>query len=81
MEHLIKSLPAIMRAAANSGEVTEAACIAAWNHAVGEGLRNNAIPIEFRDRRLIVAVADRIWQRQLQTMLGQLLYRLNAVLG
>lgn len=81
MEQLIKALPSILQAAAHSDEVTEAACIAAWNQAVGEGLRGNAVPMRFEDKKLIVAVADAIWQKQLQTMLGPLFYRLNSILG
>jgi hypothetical protein len=81
MEQLIKALPAVLRAADDSPEVATAACTAAWNHAVGDGLRENALPIGFEENTLIVVVADHIWQRQLQTMLGPIMYRLNSVLG
>src|SRR6266404_5402885 len=59
MESLIKTLPAILSAAAPSDEVAEAACFVAWKHAVG----------------------DNIWQRQLEQIRPQLLFRLNTVLG
>jgi hypothetical protein len=81
MEQLISTLPSILRATSNSPEVAQAACIAAWNHAVGESLRNNAVALELQGNILIVAVADGIWQKQLQSMVGQFRYRVNSILG
>jgi predicted nucleic acid-binding Zn ribbon protein len=81
MNRLIDSLPAILKASGAFDEVAEAACIAAWKHAVGAGLSSHAVPLELREQTLVVAVADNIWQRQLEQMRGQLLFRLNSVLG
>ena len=81
MNQLIKSLPQILRAAGDSAEVAEAAAIAAWKHAAGEGLKEHAVAVKLENRTLTVAVADLIWQKQLASMRGQLLYRLNSTLG
>ncbi|MEK6280559.1 MAG: DUF721 domain-containing protein [Acidobacteriota bacterium] len=81
MDTLIKTLPAILAAAGDSEEVVEAACVAAWKHAVGEALSSHAVPAQFRDTKLVIAVADNIWQKQLEQLRGQLLFRLNSVLG
>jgi predicted nucleic acid-binding Zn ribbon protein len=81
MEGLIKTLPAVLRASGNAPEVIEAATIAAWKHAAGENLKGHAVPISFQDRTLRVAVADAIWQRQLHAMRGQMLFRVNSLLG
>ncbi len=81
MESLIKTLPAILAAAGPSAEVAEAACFAAWKHAVGEALNIHAVPLKLENQTLIVAVADNIWQRQLEQIRPQLLFRLNRVLG
>jgi predicted nucleic acid-binding Zn ribbon protein len=81
MDNLIKALPAILAVAAGSEEVAEAACMAAWKHIVGPGLVSHAVPVQLQNQKLIVAVEDSIWQRQLEQMRGQLLYRLNALLG
>jgi hypothetical protein len=81
MERLIKTLPAILKASGAPDEVAEAACIAAWKHAVGEGLSSHAVPIQLQNSTLVVAVADNIWKKQLEQMRGQLLFRLNSVLG
>ena len=81
MEQLIKSLPAVLRAAEDSDEVYTAACVAAWNYTAGESLRNNAVAVRFSDGKLTIAVGDPIWQKQLQPMVDQLIYRLNSILG
>jgi hypothetical protein len=81
MNQLIKSLPGVLRAAGESTEVAEAAAIAAWKHAAGEGLKEHAIPLKLENRTLTIAVADAIWQKQLHSMRGQLLFRVNSILG
>ena len=81
MNQLIKSLPVVLRAAGDSTEVAEAAAIAAWKHAAGDGLKEHAIPLRLENRVLTVAVADAIWQKQLTSMRGQLLFRVNTILG
>ncbi len=81
MEKLIKNLPAILQASAASEDVAEVACIAAWKHAVGEGLNNHAVPVQLQNKTLVIVVADNIWKKQLEQMRGQLLSRLNSVLG
>ena len=81
MEALIKALPAVLRASGNAPEVAEAAAIAAWKHCAGHGLRERAVPLALRDRTLEVAVADLIWQKQLNAMRGQMLYKINTLLG
>ena len=81
MNQLIKSLPQVLRASGNAAEVAEAAAIAAWKHAAGDGLKEHAVASKLENRTLIVAVADPIWQKQLTSMRGQMLYRINSILG
>ena len=81
MDRLIKTLPAILKASGAPEEVAEAACFAAWKHAVGDGLSSHAVPVQLQNSTLVIAVADNIWKKQLEHMRGQLLFRLNSVLG
>ena len=81
MEGLIKSLPAVLRASGNAPEVIEAAVIAAWKHVAGEQLKEHAVPLGLQDRTLRIAVGDVIWQKQLHAMRGQMLFRVNSLLG
>lgn len=81
MNQLIKSLPQVLRAAGDSDEVAEAAAIAAWKHAAGDGMKEHAVALKLENRRLTIAVADPIWQKQLASMRGSLLFRVNSILG
>jgi len=81
MDELIKTLPGILRSVGNAKEVVEAAAIAAWKRAAGSGLRNHAAPLRLEGKTLVVAVADAVWQKQLGAMKGQLLFRINSILG
>lgn len=81
MDKLINTIPAILAASGSAEEVAEAACIVSWKHAVGDALSSQAVALKLLDSTLVVAVADRIWQKQLEQMQSHLLYRLNSVLG
>ena len=81
MDSLTKTLPALLKASGAPEEVAEAACVAMWREAVGEGLSSHARPVRLRDQKLVVAVEDALWKKQLEHMRGQLLFRLNSVLG
>ena len=59
----------------------EAAALVAWRRVAGEGLRAQAVPFRLYRKTLIVAVLDATWQKQLEAMSGQLLFRLNSLLG
>ncbi len=81
MEELIQSLPKLLRAAGEAEEVVEAAAFVAWRRAAGEGLRAAAVPFRLYRKTLVVSVPDRTWQTQLEKMSGQLLFRINSLLG
>ncbi len=81
MDDLIRSLPKLLRAAGESEEVSEAAAMVAWRRVAGEGLRQHAVPFRLYRKTLTVAVADKTWARQLEAMSGQMLFRLNSLLG
>jgi hypothetical protein len=81
MDDLICTLPKILRAAGEMEEVTEVAAMVAWRRVAGSALRGQAVPFRLYRKTLIVAVADTTWQKQLEAMSGQLLFRLNSLLG
>src|ERR687884_749612 len=81
MDDLIRTLPKLLRAAGETEEVLEAAAFVAWRRVAGEGLRAQAVPFRLYRKTLVVAVTDATWQKQLEPMSGQLLFRLNSLLG
>jgi Dna[CI] antecedent DciA-like protein len=75
MVDITKLLPRLLRAN------PELAAKLAWSQAAGEGLRRNAIPVNLIGKTLTVSVADALWQKQLQSMAAELLFRINSLLG
>jgi hypothetical protein len=81
MIDLNRLLPKLLSGSGANPEMTEIAAKIAWTRAAGAGLRPNAIPFRLYQKTLIVSVADAIWQRQMQTMSTELLFRINRLLG
>lgn len=81
MEALIRALPKLLSAAGDNEEVAEAAARIAWRRAAGGPLCQHAVPFRLYHTTLIVAVSDAIWQKQMSVLSGQLLSRLNGMLG
>lgn len=82
MNELIQALPGLLRAAGDSAEeVAEAAAFVAWRRAAGAGVCEHSAPFRLFRKTLVVAVANQTWQRQLEAMSGQLLFRINSILG
>ena len=81
MEALIRALPKLLSAAGDNEEVAEAAARIAWRRAAGDPLCQHAVPFRLYHTTLIVAVSDAIWQKQMSALSGQLLSRLNGMLG
>ena len=82
MDNLLKSLPAVVAASGDSPEVSQAAAFAAFTHCAGEGLKSHAVPRQLNDDgTLVIAVADVLWQKQLRSMVSQLIFRTNTLLG
>lgn len=77
----MKSLPSLLQATGDSEGIAEVATIAMWTRVAGEGLRAHAVPLRLNQKTLIVAVADEVWKKQLESMAGQLVFRLNSLLG
>lgn len=81
MDDLIQALPRLLRAAGEAEEVAEAAAFVAWRRVAGETLRGCAVPFRLYRKTLVVAVPDTTWRRQLEQVSGQLIFRLNSLLG
>ena len=77
MIDLTALLPKLLRA---NGANAELAVKLAWSKAAGAGLRRSTIPVRLVSKTLIVAVADPIWQKQLQHMSAELIFRINNLL-
>jgi len=74
-------LPKLVGAASTNPEMAEIAAKIAWVRVAGTGLRRLAVPFRLHQKTLIVSVADRIWQKQLQSMSPEMVFRINRLLG
>lgn len=81
MMDLARLLPKLLNATGANPEMAEIAAKLAWSRAAGDGLRRHAIPFRLYRKTLVVSVADVIWQRQLNSMSGELISRINRLLG
>src|SRR5918992_4243585 len=73
-------LPKILAGAGENADLNEIAAKIAWRRTAGEGLRDHAIPTRLQEKTLTVSVADAVWQKQLQTMSAELIFRINKLL-
>jgi len=75
MIDVTRLLPNIVRAN------PELAVKVAWARAAGVGLRRNTHPFSFEGKTLTISVMDALWQKQLQSMSAELIFRMNNLLG
>ena len=80
MIDLARLLPKMLNASGGNPQMAEVAAKLAWKQAAGAGLRPHAVPFRLYQKTLIVAVPDAIWQKQLQSMGGELVFRINRFL-
>jgi hypothetical protein len=73
-------LPKILARAGDNRELSESAAKIAWSRVAGEGLRQHTVAIRLHEKKLIVAVADAVWQKQMQSMSAELIFRINKLL-
>jgi hypothetical protein len=81
MQELLAALSVILKWFGDSDEVRRAVVFSAWRKAAGEALYDRASPISFDGRKLFIAVPDRTWKRNLESLSSEMIYRINALLG
>jgi hypothetical protein len=80
MDAFFRTLPGLIEAMDNSEEVRDAFIFAAWRRIAGEQITERTEPLAVTENKLVIAVEDRSWQRNLETLAAQLLFKLNATL-
>jgi hypothetical protein len=81
MNAFISTLPGVIDAIEASDEVRDAFVFAAWRSVAGEQVFERTTPLSVEGTRLVIAVSDKTWKRNLETLARQLLFSLNAALG
>jgi hypothetical protein len=81
MLDIFRTLPGILGDMEGVEVVREAVVFAAWRRIAGESLTSHAVPVGLENGTLQIAVSNLNWQRNLKEHCGQMLFKLNAVLG
>lgn len=81
MDELFQTLPQLLKEMSDNESVREAVVFAAWRRAAGAGLRDKAVPLRLYQKHLIVAVESEMWKKNLQSLSGQMIFKLNSLLG
>lgn len=81
MDAFFRTLPGVFDVIDASDEVRNAFVFAAWRRVAGGQIVERTAPFDVVEKRLVIAVADKTWQRNLETLASQLVFKLNATLG
>jgi hypothetical protein len=81
MHELFRALPPLLKEFDDNDDVRQAVVFAAWRKIAGETLRERAVPIRLYKKHLIIAVMSETWKKHLQQLSGQMIFKLNSVLG
>ncbi|MEO6335156.1 MAG: DciA family protein [Pyrinomonadaceae bacterium] len=81
MLDIFRTLPGIFDDVEGAEMVRDAVVFAAWRRIAGDGLAEQTAPLRLEKGRLFIAVSNRMWQRQLKDLCGQMVFRLNAAIG
>jgi predicted nucleic acid-binding Zn ribbon protein len=78
---LAKLLPRLLLQAGDSQESREQSVFAAWSVTVGFQVQRATAPIRLEAKTLVVAVVDSNWRTQLAGMRGQIIFKINSIVG
>ena len=81
MLDLFRTLPGLVTDIDGAEPVREALVFAAWRRIAGKALAEHTAPIKLENGTLRVAVSNLTWQRHLKDLCGQMLFKINAVVG
>lgn len=81
MEDLFRALPKLLKEFEETDEIREAVTLAAWRRVAGQSLCEHAVPFRLYNKHLIVAVANNTWKKHLEHLSGQMIFKLNSLLG
>ncbi|REJ77707.1 MAG: DUF721 domain-containing protein [Acidobacteria bacterium] len=80
MEGVFRTIPALLGEGEIPEEMLQAVLFGAWRKVAGESLSRRAVAIGLEDKVLKIAVGDLTWKRHLESLSGQMIFRLNSLL-
>lgn len=79
MYDILSALPALLDKHYETDEVRRPVIFAVWRRIAGQSLASHATPIDVDGSRLTVAVADRSWQRNLEQLAPEMIFKMNFI--
>lgn len=81
MNELFRALPALLKEFDDNPNVREAVIFAAWRKIAGESLRGQTAAVNLFKKHLVIAVTSETWKKHLEHLSGQMIFKINSVLG
>ena len=81
MDDLFRTLPALLKEFDDNETVRRAVVFAAWRKIAGQSLADNTAPIALNKKHLVIAVNSERWEKYLKDLCGQMIFKINSVLG
>jgi hypothetical protein len=81
MQDILGAFPAILKQIDASGQAVEPVVFAAWKRCVDGVLREHVMPLRLEKNRLIVAVSNETWRRNVADLGPALAAKVNAAAG
>lgn len=81
MQDILGSLPAILKNLDTGGQTVEPVVFAAWKRVVDGVLAEHVVPVRLEKNRLIAAVSNETWRRNVANLGPALVEKLNRVVG
>ena len=81
MQDILSALPTLLDMQGDNDEVRRSVVFSVWRRIAGESLLDHAVPVDLQNEKLIVAVADRNWQRNIEQLAGEMVFKMNFALG
>jgi hypothetical protein len=81
MDDIFSALPVLLDQHNDNEDVRRAVIFAVWRRIAGESLAEHALPVGLDENKLIVAVADRNWQRNLAQLAKEMIFKMNFIFG
>jgi hypothetical protein len=81
MQDILSALPELLDRHNDNEDLRRPIVFAVWRRIAGDALSGHAVPLYLNEHKLIVAVADRSWQRNLAQLAGEMIFKMNFVFG
>jgi len=81
MQDILSALPDLLDRQSDNEELRRPVVFAVWRRIAGEALSSHAVPLSLEGNRLTIAVADKNWQRNIEELAGEMIFKMNYIFG